>query len=96
MIKIKVKKSEGELIEPVKMLNTPHGTVFQQFFHGKPQKSYYVSCGHLEESVINIWYSKESKEWLLSTDDKESLLGLNLPVMVKKVDVDLRIELNVE
>jgi hypothetical protein len=96
MIKIKVKKSDGGLISPVDMLNTPHGTVFQQFFDGKAQKNYYVSCGHAEESVINIWYSDESKKWALSTDDKKSLLGLTSPVMVKKIDAELEIELNVK
>lgn len=95
MIKINVskKKQKSPLIEPHEMLNSPHGTVFQQYFHGKPDNTFYVSCGTYEPSLITIWYSDEEQDYMMSTEDLRSLRELNPTVKAKKIKATVSITL---
>lgn len=86
MVKIKIKQKNTkklDLLSPKDMLNTPYGTVFQQY-NNEPQNQFYISCGQSEPSVICIWY--ESGEYKLSTDNLKGLLEFYKHIKVKKVD----------
>lgn len=98
MIKIKVNdNTEDELlVDPIAMINTEHGTLFQQYFNGKPCKDYYISCGHSELCVIHMWYSDEDGEYRLSTDDMKSLQGLVDAVKVKEINGLIEIKLSID
>lgn len=95
MIKIKVGRDlpNEELIDPTDMINSPDGTIFQQYTNGKPTKDYYVSCGPAEKSVIHIWHDDDTRQHRLSTDDKKSLKELLDHVKVKVIDATLEINL---
>ena len=92
-IKINEKQSGYDFIHPYEMLNSEYGTVFEQWFEGKPQGEFYISCGHCEDSVINIWYDEEDGCHKLSTDNAKSLKGLVNSVMVRKIDATVTIGL---
>lgn len=94
MIDIKIKeRSTSKFLDPCDMLGTPYGTVFQQYFKGHPEDTYYVSCGNGEKSVLTIWFDDESELFKLSTDDRESLSELVDSVRVAIVDADVKIKL---
>jgi len=94
-IKVQQTKTDMELLDPREMLNNrfDHGTIFQEYFHSVPQKSYYICCGPHEESLIHIWFSDEEDEYKLSTDNLKSLKELNSDVKVKQCDVDIKMKL---
>jgi DUF2075 family protein len=89
MYKVKVNKESAKtdsLINPIDMLTRQNeNCCFQQYSHGKPQKTFYINCGIGEDSLITIWYNDESKSYLLSTDNIESLSEFNSHVKVKKI-----------
>jgi len=101
MINIKVKKAKTkslDLIEPVEMLGTPHGTVFQQYAHDMPTKNFWISCGGAEEAMINIFYSDDPpyvQEYRLSTDDIESLLDFLPHIKARQIEADVKIGLKI-
>lgn len=97
MIKITTNKTKKlpDLIDPCKMLNTPHGTVFQQYVSGKPVQDFYISCGASEPSVVHIWDDSDDKTQRLSTDDLKSLRGLADHVKVAISDVIVEISINI-
>ena len=82
-----------DLIDPVEMINSPEGTVFQQYFNNKPTNQYYISCGVNEESLVQIWYDDEDGKHRLSTENKKSLKKLYDTVKVKKTDAVIEINL---
>ena len=97
MIKITVNKSKTkplDLIDPCKMINTPYGTIFQQYVSDKPVNDFYISCGHAEPSVIHVWYDEEDKNYKLSTDTFKSLKGLASHVKVLEVDATIELIIN--
>lgn len=89
MYKVKVNKKSVKtdgLINPIDMLiRKNESCCFQQYSHGKPQKTFYINCGIGEDNLIAIWYCDEEKKYLLSTDNIESLSTLNDHVQVKKI-----------
>lgn len=87
------KEVDNDLIDPVEMIGSEYGTIFQQYFNGKPCKDYYISCGHAEKSVIHIWHHEEDEEYNLSTDDIKSLKELVNTVKVKEIDATIEINL---
>jgi len=90
MITINI-NDDSELISPELMLDTEYGTVFQQYFHGKPEKDYYVSLG-LSKKVIHIWYNKEKNNYELIIDDRNTL-KLGGAIKVKKIDANINFQL---
>ena len=95
MIKIKVNDNteDESLVDPITMVGTEHGTIFQQYHNGEPCKDYYISCGRSEQSVIHIWYNEENGEYNLSTDNFKSLKSLVDTVKVKEIDATIDINL---
>lgn len=90
MIKITIQNdTDNDLIDPTVMINSEYGTVFQQWFKGKKQPVYYVSCGFAEENVIQIWYNPEEDKHMLSTDDLKSLKQLVKEVKVQKINATI-------
>ena len=52
MIEINIEKNESEieLLKPSKMLdNLPYGTVFEQWFEGKPSNTFFLTCVFLSQ-----------------------------------------------
>lgn len=94
MIDIQVIDDEvnNELLDPIHCWGSKHGEVFQQYFEDKPQKCFYIGCGK-SENVINIWFEEEEGVYRLSSDDKNSLLGLVSSVKVKKIEADIDVTL---
>lgn len=96
MINIQVKQEVKTmaLCHPIEMLDDkwPHGQVFQQYFTGIPQKDFYISCGGYEPSVVHVWLNDE-RLYRLSTDNRESLLGLNATVLVAPIEANVSITL---
>lgn len=94
MIKITIQNdTDNDLIDPTFMLNTEYGTVFQQYFKGKKQPIYYVSCGQNEKSVIQIWYCEVDEEHKLSTCDIKSLKEYTKEVKVQKINATIEMTL---
>lgn len=94
MIKITIQNdTDNDLIDPTVMINSEYGTVFQQWFKGKKQPVYYISCGHCEKSVVSLWYNDEEKKHQLSTDDIKSLKELAKSVKVKQINATIEITL---
>lgn len=93
MIKITIQNdTNDDLIDPTAMINSDYGTVFQQWFKGKKQLVYYISCGRNEENVIQLWYDID-EEYRLSTDDIKSLKQLAKEVKVQKINATIEITL---
>ena len=95
MIKITINNTKEDLdfIDPCSMLNSEYGTIFQQWFNGKPMQDFYMSCGYAEKSMVHIWHCSENKCFKLSTDDLKSLKGLAKTVKVVKIDATVEINL---
>lgn len=94
MIEINIEKNESEieLLKPSKMLdNLPYGTVFQQWFEGKPSDTFFLTCGHSEKRVITFWWDDENREYKVSTDNKKSLRGYVSSVKVFKINAEIKI-----
>ena len=90
MIKITIQNdADNNLIDPTAMINTEYGAVFQQWFKGKKQPVYYMSCGFAEENVIQIWYNAEDDKHMLSTDNLKSLKQLVKEVKVQKINATI-------
>lgn len=94
MIKITVNKTKKpqKLIHRSSIFNTEHGTVFQQYFRGKPKNWFYISCGYAEDSVVTIWYDNEACCYKLSVDNRESIS--QLVETVKVVAIEATVEIN--
>ena len=94
-IKVEHNKADLNLLDPCEMFSNrfDHGTVFQQYFHDVPQKTYYICCGSYEESVIHIWFSDEENTYKFSTDNLRSLKDLNYSVKVKQCDSVIKMKL---
>lgn len=96
MLEVIVNQPDGEsrLLEPSEMFEYDVGTVFQQYFHGKPDRTYYVNYGH-NEPLLMVWYNDESKMWCLSQETKKSIKGLNPTVQAKVVE-NAKLTVNLE
>lgn len=94
-ITVKNTKKDSALIDPIRMLDNiwPHGIVFQQYVSGNPTKNYYITCGHYEDAVINIWYCDEECKYKLSTDNVKSLTEFLSHVKVKQIEAEVNLEL---
>mgnify|MGYP003526312992 CR=1 FL=1 len=95
-IKVNDKKRSNDLIDPCDMIGSPHGTVFQQYLNEKAEECYYISCGHGEKSVVQLWFSIEEDEYCLSTDNAKSLAELYDTVKVREIDATIEINLITE
>lgn len=94
MIKIKVKSQKEKLENPAVMFE-PHayGTVFQQYFRGKPDNTYFIHCGIGAKHLITVWYNDEDNRHELSTDSIKDINSFTEHVKVKRVDADIKITL---
>jgi len=99
MVKIKITESDkntNPLINPCKMFDAPHGTIFQQYIDGEPAKEFWISCGTNEKSLINLWFDDEAGCHKLSTDRKKALREYEYHCKVRLVDGDLKLKLKLE
>lgn len=99
MIKITVSEADKPsepLIKLSEMLDSPYGTVFQEYIDGEPAQEFWISCGHAEKSLINFWWDEEAGCHKLSTDSKKTFIGFSTSVQVKRVDADLKLKLKVK
>ena len=99
MISVVIKNSKNKKqIKPKKMFDRKYyyGTVFQEYFNNKPEKTFWVKLDPAEESLLNIWFDDESNEYKLSTDNMESLLELASTVKAVKVEADINFSLNIK
>jgi hypothetical protein len=99
MIKITVSEADKPsepLMKLSEMLDSPYGTVFQQYIEGNPSKEFWISCGHSEKSLVNFWWDEEGGCHKLSTDSKKTLRLLKESIQAKRVDADLKLKLKVK
>jgi hypothetical protein len=99
MVKIKITESDkntNPLINPCKMFDAPHGTIFQQYIDDDPGEDFWISCGLNEKSLINLWFDDEAGCHKLSTDRKRNLREFSKDVKVRRVDGDLKLKLKLE
>jgi hypothetical protein len=98
MIEINVEKTEYKdvkLLKPCAMLSAgiPYGTVFQQWFEGKPSNTFFVTCGVGEKRVITFWWDDEDLEYKVSTDSKKGLKEFVPSMRVFEINAEIDIKL---
>jgi hypothetical protein len=82
-------------IDPIDCFGAPHGKVFQQWFEGKPLKTYLIGAGHCERP-ITIWYDDESSKYRLASESKKDLKAFVDSVKYVEVQADVRIDLRIK
>ncbi len=98
MSEINVEKmacKDVKLLKPCAMLSGyPYGTVFQQWFEGKPSNTFFVTCGVGEKRVLTFWWDDEDLVYKVSTDNKKSLKEYVPSVRVFEINAEINIKLS--
>lgn len=94
-VAIKNNKNKKQ-IKPKKMFDRKYyyGTVFQEYFNNKPEKTFWVKLDPAGESLLNVWFNEENNKYELSTDNIESLLEFAESVKVVKIEADINFSLD--
>lgn len=91
-INIHENKQDLVLVDAKSIWNAPDGTVWQQYFNGKPQKWYFINIG-VHEPLLIVWYDSESEQYRLSSNSRKDLLEYDSLVTFAKINVDLKLDL---
>jgi len=71
-IEVKGSHTEEKRVKAKDCFGADYGVVFQQYFHGKPQKTYLIGTGHADRP-ISVWWDEEEKEYKISSESKKEL-----------------------